>query len=145
MDKIIIEKANINDVLEISKLENNYPYEKYSLSQIEDMFNYDYYTIFKCLINGKIEGYICATILFEECNLLKIIVNSNYRRHGLGSRLINTLIEYCKNENVSSVYLEVRENNNIAISFYENIGFELETVRKGYYDGIDAKIYRLNI
>lgn len=145
MDKIVIEKANINDVLGISKLENNYPYEKYSLSQIEDMFNYDYYTILKCLINGKIEGYICATILFEECNLLKIIVNSNYRRHGLGSRLINTLIEYCKNENVSSVYLEVRENNNIAISFYEHIGFELETVRKGYYDGIDAKIYRLNI
>lgn len=145
MDDIKIEIADMNDINEISILENNYPFEQYSEKQIKEFFAYDYYIILKCKKDDDIIGYLCATILYEECNLLKIIVNDECRRRGVGKKLLNALIEICKDKNVCDIYLEVRENNYIAISFYESMGFQLENVRREYYNGIDAKIYRLNI
>lgn len=145
MSDIIIESAKPNDVENIAQIENSYPNDKYSLMQLKEMFDYDYYVILKCVIDKKIVGYLCATILYEECSLLKIIVDNNYRRNGIGSKLMSELHQICNDKQVKSIFLEVRCNNETAINFYEKLGFELCGDRLGYYNGIDAKIYRLNI
>lgn len=144
MDNFVVESATINDVCDIENLEKSYPYEVYSKAQINEMFGYDYYRILKCVKDNRLVGYLCATIVFDECNLLKIIVDKEFRQRGIGRHLIEKLIEVCQNSNVNNLYLEVRCDNNTAIDFYESVGFEFVDRRVGYYNGVDAKIYRLN-
>lgn len=142
MDEIVIEVANSCDIPMIANLEKSYPYEVYSENEIEKMLGLDYYQILVAKIDSQIIGYICATIIFDECNILKIIVDENYRRTGVGKKLIDKLINVCQTIGAKSIYLEVRDDNLNAISFYEKNGFKFECIRKGYYQGLDAKIFR---
>ena len=41
--------------------------------------------------------------------------------------------------------LEVRVDNLIAISLYEKFGFEKVSIRKGYYDGVDGLLMKLEL
>lgn len=145
MSNINFRFANKSDIDEISILENSYPYEVYSKVELNSMFNFDYYTFLVAIDDDKIIGYICSTIVYDNCDLLKIIVNKDYRKQGIGKLLLLKLIEVCKEKDVENITLEVRDDNKTAISFYENNGFEQLGERKGYYNGKDAKIYRLHI
>ena len=84
---------------------------------------------------------VSATIIIDECNLLKIIVDNNYKKSGIGSQLLKCLISKCVECDTKKIYLEVRKDNLIAKSFYEKHGFQKESERIGYYDGVDAEIF----
>ncbi len=142
MDEIVIGEANSCDIPMIANLEKSYPYEVYSESEISKMLDLDYYQILVAKKDEQIIGYICATIIFDECNILKIIVDEKYRRMGVGNKLMDALINRCLSKLVKSIYLEVRDDNTKAISFYEKNGFLFECIRRGYYNGLDAKIFR---
>lgn len=145
MIKVDYVSANCTDVQEILKLDNSYNCDKYSEKQILDFFNINYYRVIVAKESDKIIGYICFSIIFEECNLIKIVVDKDYRKMGIGKNLVNEMINTCKENNVSKIYLEVREDNISAISFYEKLGFEFENLRPNYYGDINAKIYERKI
>ena len=44
------------------------------------------------------------------------------------------MIDDCKDRNVQSIFLEVRESNAAAIAMYEQFGFIKISTRKKYYD-----------
>lgn len=145
MIKVDYVSSNITDVQEILKLDNSYNCDMYSEKQILDFFNINYYRVIVAKESDKIIGYICFSIIFEECNLIKIVVDKDYRKMGIGKNLVNEMINTCKENNVSKIYLEVREDNISAISFYEKLGFEFENLRPNYYGDINAKIYERKI
>lgn len=141
MTKYQICKASIEYLEDIFRLECQYGKEVFSKESISSMFNYDYYHTYVMLIDNKVIGYISATIIIDECNLLKIIIDDKYRKNGYGKILLKYLIEICKNNSVDKIYLEVRKDNLIAKNFYMSFGFKKESERPGYYDGIDAEIF----
>lgn len=145
MIKVDYVSANCTDVQEILKLDNSYNCDMYSEKQILDFFNINYYRVIVAKRFDIIIGYICFSIIFEECNLIKIVVDKDYRKMGIGKNLVNEMINTCKENNVSKIYLEVREDNISAISFYEKLGFEFENLRPNYYGDINAKIYERKI
>ena len=55
---------------------------------------------------------------------LHIDILKGYRGGGNGTRMIATLLEHLKAENVKGVHLVVSEENQKAIRFYERCGFE---------------------
>ena len=78
-------------------------------------------------------------------HLLKIVVAKEYRNRGLGKSLLNNSIESFKRNGISSIYLEVDINNEIAISFYENFGFhKLANIKDLYRSGEDGYSYKLD-
>lgn len=141
MNKITIRLATKDDCIEIMRLENQYGIDVYSMESIMSTFDFDYYHNYVILKGNNVIGYISATIIFDECNLLKIIIDKNYRHKGYGKILLNHLIDYCRKNNVYKIFLEVRSDNNIAKSFYKSLGFQLESSRLGYYNGVDAEIF----
>ena len=145
MIKVDYVSSNITDVQEILKLDNSYNCDMYSDKQILDFFNINYYRVIVAKESDKIIGYICFSIIFEECNLIKIVVDKDYRKMGIGKKKENEMMNTCKENNVSKIYLEVREDNISAISFYEKLGFEFENLRPNYYGDINAKIYERKI
>ena len=136
-----IREAEISDIEAIVRLENQYGDEVYSSNLIESTFDYDYYHTYVILVDNKVIGYISATIILDECNLLKIIIDKEYRKNGFGRELLGFLVDRCKSLSVNRIFLEVRKDNDVAKMFYENFGFRKESERPGYYDGVDAEIF----
>ena len=58
-----------------------------------------------------------------------------YRRQGVGTRLLTWLERSAAFAGLDYICLEVREQNQEAIRFYENHGYVIERAIAGYYDG----------
>ena len=145
MTNLIIRNASLDDIAEIINLENSFPSEIYSKEEIIKMVGLDYYQFLIAEIDKKVVGYLCATIIFDNCDILKIIVNQDFQRNGIGRELVLALKKICKGLNVKKIQLEVSVENIKAISFYENLGFKYVYLRHQYYNGIDAKIYEMSV
>ena len=87
MTNLIIRNASLDDIEEIIKLENSFPSEIYSKEEIIKMVGLDYYQFLIAEIDKKVVGYLCATIIFDNCDILKIIVNQDFQRNGIGREL----------------------------------------------------------
>ena len=85
--------------------------------------------------DGLVVGYVGVQVLGDELNLLKIAVLPQYRKLGIGAKLMKKTFEL-KNENhLNSYFLEVRKSNETAQKFYQKFGFVTKSTRKNYYDG----------
>jgi ribosomal-protein-alanine N-acetyltransferase len=92
---------------------------------------------------GGLQGFLVARHLAAEWELENIVVASSVRRMRLGQRLLDALLTAARETNSSSVFLEVRESNASARSFYEKAGFKQTGRRKSYYanPAEDAVVY----
>ena len=60
-------------------------------------------------------------------------VKSKYRNKGIGSLLFKNIESYFVDKRIRRCFLEVNENNNLAINFYKKIGFVYIKKIKNYY------------
>ena len=64
---------------------------------------------------------------------MNIVVKKSSRKIGIGSTLLNYIIKFAKNSNISIIHLEVNEINSSAINLYKKVGFKKVGFRKHYY------------
>lgn len=92
--------------------------------------------------NGEIVGFAGIWYSVDDAHITNIVVRKNYRNKGIGSLLLEKLIELAKAK--ASLTLEVNIKNEIAQKLYLKYGFKNLGIRKKYYDGIeDAYIMTL--
>lgn len=84
-------------------------------------------------VDGELVGYAGLMWVLDEGHITTIAVKQAFRRKGIGSKLLETLIQKAKSLNLSFLTLEVRESNKAAQKLYEKFGFKIEGVRKKYY------------
>lgn len=84
------------------------------------------------LDEGVVVGYLAFEQIVDEGSIVEVAVHPDHRRQGIAQRLIESAIKNA--EDLSVVFLEVRESNAPAIALYEKIGFEQIGTRKDYYD-----------
>jgi len=84
-------------------------------------------------LSGRPAGYALARMLAGECELLSLGVAGEMRRQGVASRLLERLFEICRTQDVTRLFLEVREDNWPARRFYIAKGFEQIGRRLAYY------------
>ena len=84
-------------------------------------------------LNNQICGFVVAQIVAEEAEILNTAVATAHRRNGIGTALLSAAISSAQSRHARTIYLEVRESNSAAISFYRQHGFEKTTERRGYY------------
>lgn len=88
-------------------------------------------------------GYAAWRLLPGECELLKVAVRPDLRRHGIARRLIEHGLLALGAAGAAAAYLEVRASNPAAIALYEKLGFERAGLRPRYYrDGTSAWVFR---
>lgn len=80
----------------------------------------------------------------ESGDIQTIAVVPEHRGKGLGGLLMSALLEEALVRGLASIFLEVRADNEGALSLYERLGFEALDRRVGYYqpDGVDAIVMR---
>ncbi|XP_047332350.1 N-alpha-acetyltransferase 50 [Impatiens glandulifera] len=82
-----------------------------------------------CRIEKKEGGGVCVYIM-------TLGVLAPYRGLGVGSKLLNHVMELSSKQNVSKIYLHVQTNNDEAMSFYKKFGFEVTETIHNYYTNI---------
>jgi ribosomal-protein-alanine N-acetyltransferase len=108
------------------------------------LFNFFYETFPKGFIvaeiNHKIIGFIIGVqIKPEKCKILMLSVLENYRRQGIGSKLLAEYLKSILSKKIKTVSLEVRTDNKKAIKFYQKYGFKIKKkLIKFYQDEEDA-------
>ena len=125
---------DIEGVLEVEKTAFPIPWPRSSFEEeLKNMLAY----YFVAKIEGKIVGYIGMWFVMDECHVTNIAVHAEYRRQKIASRLIEKMLEECKEHGTKYIELEVRMNNIAAQKLYEKYGFKEECVRKDYYKNPD--------
>lgn len=101
---------------------------------------------------GKVSGYIMCRIevglsnygfggLIRKGHVVSIAVMPQSRRKGMASALINRALEGMQNYKAKQGFLEVRVTNELGITLYKKLGFEVTRTINGYYsDGEDAYV-----
>ena len=95
-------------------------------------------------LNNEVIGFAGIKIVIDEADIMNIVVKKNFRNNGIGSLLLENLINLSKSLNISSLSLEVNEKNISAISLYKKFNFKEVGKRKNYYKDSDAILMSIN-
>ena len=68
-------------------------------------------------------GLVVGAPYDERAGLFAMWVNSKYRGKGLGSRLVDRIIEWARSNEYSAILLDVADNNTSALALYVRKGF----------------------
>lgn len=82
---------------------------------------------------NRILGYCCLRLLAGEGEIQRIAVLPEYRRLGVGRKMMEAMVNHAMANQAHAISLEVRESNVAARNLYESFGFAAEAVRRGYY------------
>jgi [ribosomal protein S18]-alanine N-acetyltransferase len=81
-------------------------------------------------LEGQIVAFLAMrSVMPDEHELLNLAVAPEHRRKGIA----RTLLDYAKRQGPGLWFLEVRESNTAARTFYKSYGFIDFGKRKGYY------------
>lgn len=102
-----------------------------------------YYVV---LDEERVIGYAGLWLAPPDADVQTIAVAPDARRRGLGSALLDHLIEHARTSGCRRLHLEVRADNAAAVQLYEEYGFRTVRVRERYYpDFSDAIVMGLEI
>ena len=91
-----------------------------------------------CLIaamRGKPVGFCLTAHREARGHIITIDVLEAYRRHKIGSRLLEAVESRLAKSGVREVILETATENHSAIAFWEKHGYRTRGIWKGYYPG----------
>ena len=89
--------------------------------------------------NNEIVGFGLLSCAAGEAHILNLVIDSNWRRQGVGRRMMQHLVNITRELKADIVYLEVRESNLIARELYRKLSFTEIGIRKGYYPAKDGR------
>ena len=85
-------------------------------------------------LDNIIIGFAGIKLIFDEAELMNIVVKKDFRNKGIASMLLTEIFSICSKCNINNINLEVNENNLLAISLYQKFGFNKVGYRKNYYN-----------
>lgn len=133
----MIRYAQLKDINRINELGETLHNNFAKLFKVKEMLEDELAKVLVYTINDYVVGFIIATCLYENVDILSIVVDKNYRKKKIATNLIDFLFTEI-NETVELITLEVSVDNVKAINLYKKFGFEVVNIRKKYYNGTDA-------
>ena len=86
----------------------------------------------------EVIGFIFTSVNFETLEILDLGIAKRYQGHGYAKLLVQQVLDFCEDNAVEKVFLEVNTNNTRANNLYKSFGFQINRVRKNYYGSDDC-------
>jgi [ribosomal protein S18]-alanine N-acetyltransferase len=140
-----IRRAEASDLAAILRIEQQTPSASHwSEAEYERILAAELLLV--AVTGEAIVGFLCAKQVAGEWTLENIAVAPEWQRQAIARELLTALIVQVRQSAASTVFLEVRESNLAARSFYEEHGFAKVGRRRHYYHSPeeDAVIYCLH-
>lgn len=133
--KIEIRKMNINDIPYVYKEEMKIFGQSLGERLLyKDIMNNNMALYFIASVDNKNAGYVGSWLTIPNAEILNIFVSKKYRRLGIGKKLMTEVIKTCYEKKIEMLTLEVNINNKYAVKMYKDLGFEVNHIRKKYYN-----------
>ena len=84
-------------------------------------------------LDGQVVGMLVAWLIVDEIHIATIATHNDFRRQGIGEKLLMHTLKSAKEEDVVTSFLEVRESNVFARGMYDKFGYVEVGRRKHYY------------
>ncbi len=84
-------------------------------------------------LDGKMVGYAVMMPAVDEVQLLNISIAAEQQGKGLGSELLEKMMDEARAGNMQRMLLEVRPSNTAALALYRRHGFTEIGRRRDYY------------
>lgn len=125
---------NMQNIIALQQIEKEcFGRDAWSISNLKGEFSNDFSHFFAERIDGKIVGYVCVRVMYEEAQVCNIAVLPQYRRQGIATGLINMMLPFVKEKGCTRCELEVNTENMPAIELYKKCGFDKVGVRTNFY------------
>lgn len=135
-----LEKKDISSIIDLHKTCEFI--DGWNEKMLDSAFDNNY-NAFGVIKDGKLVAYIGFDAGLYEYEFQTVLVSPLFRRKGLAKSLIGKMLDMAKENNIESIFLEVRENNQNAIDLYQSLGFKIISTRyKYYFDGENALIMK---
>lgn len=97
--------------------------------------------------HDRVIGFGGMWVIGDEGHIVTLAVHPDFRRHGVGRRLMEALLAEARQRRVERVTLEVRVHNTAAQHLYHDLGFVIIGYRRDYYpdNGEDAAVMALEL
>ncbi|MDC0344569.1 ribosomal protein S18-alanine N-acetyltransferase [Alphaproteobacteria bacterium] len=94
-----------------------------------------------------VEGFILGRVLGDDVEILCFAIHPLRQGEGLGSQLLQYFENRSQEKGAQTIFLEVRQENHRAISFYTLKNYDSYGMRKNYYQKptADAVLMKKNI
>lgn len=130
---IIIEEMNEADIDRFAEIDQKCFTVPWSRKAFEDEFKNSIAVYFAARNDNECIGYAGFWNVSGEGDITNVAVVEEHRRSGVGSMLIEAVLEKAKQLNIDIMTLEVRQSNYKAQGLYKKYGFEVIGTRKRYY------------
>ena len=107
--------------------------DAWSIQALIGEFNNSFSHFFAQEIDGKIVGYACVRIMYEEAQICNIAVLPEHRRKGIATELLQTVADFAREKGCERAELEVNVANLAAVELYRKCGYKQEGIRKDFY------------
>lgn len=142
---IKIKKMNLNHLNELQEILISDFDDFWSFSTLKEEVENENSSYIIGKINNEIIGFAGLKKIFDQADIMNIVIKKTYRNQGIGTLLLENLILLAKDLNIFTLFLEVNEQNKPAIHLYEKLGFEKLGVRKKYYNNNNGIIMKKNL
>ena len=132
-NRIKIEQISKKDVPSVAEIEKECFSTPFSEADIIEYIGNPLWHFFVAKLENEVVGYLSFTKIIDECQIVNVAVLESARQMGVGTLLIENLLDFCRQNGVIKLFLEVRESNVPAIKLYEKFGFLAAGVSKNHY------------
>lgn len=143
--EILLRKMELSDIGDVLNLQANLAFLDWSLEQYKKELQADSTLSFVIQKQERVIAFALFHLLADESELLAIAVAEEFQQTGLGKILFNVGKNELQNRGAEKLFLEVRESNEKAKKFYQNLGAVFIGTRTKYYkNGESAILYRID-
>jgi ribosomal-protein-alanine N-acetyltransferase len=96
-------------------------------------------------LEGKVVGMIVVWLIVDEAHVATLATHPDYRRQGIGKRLLAHVLRDMIQDGARRSFLEVRESNRAAQEMYRKLGYEITGRRRRYYRDNDEDAILMNL
>ena len=126
----LFEKEDISALVQIEKEEFSTPFKE---KDFLDIYDSEISSVLVAKIDGVVAGYVSFTVIIDECQIINFATKNEFKRQGVGKRVMEALLDYGKEHGVIKYFLEVRVSNEGAISLYKKYGFVPVGISKNHF------------
>jgi ribosomal-protein-alanine N-acetyltransferase len=84
-------------------------------------------------LGNKVVGYGIGWFVLDELHIMNIAVRPDWRRRGIGCKLLRFFLSTGEGKGCRRATLELRASNEAARKLYQQHGFRPVAIRKAYY------------
>lgn len=129
---VLMEKRHLDGLV---KVEEECFNSGYARSTFEKELENKIAVYFVAEEKGEVLGYAGMWNICGSADIMNVGVLKKCRRMGIAQRLLSVIEDYCRENSIFEINLEVRVSNTPARNLYKKLGYTEIDVRKGYYDG----------